>query len=123
MQSRPLDEIGCRGEVADRRVGDGALCSFRRRDPRLVADAADAALFHRELRPAIGQANLRPLAGEAAGQHGVVPVHRPAILGLEHARVVVDEQAEAIGSGDPVGPGLVGECGEVGAAAQCVGDR
>ena len=123
MQACPLDEVGRRGQVADRGVGDRALRRLRRGDPRFVADATDAARLHGELRPAVGQADLGPLAGEAARQHRVVPVHRPAVLRLEDARVVVDQHGQPIGGGDPVGPRLVGQRGQVGAAAQRVSDR
>ena len=47
----PPQQVGGRGAVADGGEGQRALGRLRRRDPRLVADAADAPTLHGERRP------------------------------------------------------------------------
>ena len=70
-------------------------------DPRLVADATDALALHRERRPAVGQAGLGRLAREAAGEHRVVPVHRPAFLRLERVGLGGDDVGQHVAGRPP----------------------
>ena len=108
----PAQQVGRRGPVADGGVGERALGGLRRRDPRLVADAADAAALHGERVPALGEARLGRLAGERAAQHRVVPVHRPAVLRLERLGPVGDRATISVGGADPVRARLADDVGE-----------
>ncbi len=72
--------------------------------------------------PAVGHAGLGGLAGEHAGEHGVVPVHRPAGLRLERVGTVANGVGHHVGGSDPVGARLADTLAESGAAAQRVLD-
>ena len=63
------------------------------------------------------------LVGDRPREHGVVPVHRPAGLGLERQRGVPDQRAHHVGRLDPIGPRRTGGETDGGAATQGVLDR
>ena len=62
-------------------------------------------------------------AGDDAGEHRVVPVHRPAVLRLERVGHVRDDVGEVCGGELPVGPFLADGLGDRHRAPQAVADR
>ena len=89
--------------LADRVVGDHALACLGGGDPRAVGHAAHAEAFHDERVPSLVEPGAGLVAGQHAGQHRVVPVHRPAVLGGEVLGAAGDDVAQAGGRELPVG--------------------
>ncbi len=79
------------GEVLgppDGQVGQEALAGLGRGDPRAVGHAADAAALQVEGVEAVVEVGPALVAADHPGEHRVVPVHRPAVLGGEGVGLV-----------------------------------
>ena len=116
-----------RARVVSRRRPGGpciALARLGRGDPRPVGDAAHALALHHEGVEPLGQPLASGVAGDHAGQHRVVPVHGPAVLGGEGVGLVADHPGEA---SSPTAPSRVARAPSSSAmaigAAQAVADR
>ena len=119
----PAEQVVRSLGVADGQPGHGVLARLGGRHPRAVGDAAHTAAVQHERAVPLGQSLAAGLAHHHAGQHGVVPVHGPAVLGREGVGHVADDVGEPGGRELPVGPLVAEQLGEGDGAAQAVADR
>ena len=87
-------------------VGQRALSRLGSGDPRLVVHTPNTATVHHELVPLRREPCPSPLAGEHAGEDGVVPVHRPTVLRLEGAGLIAYDLGQDRGGEVPVGTAI-----------------
>jgi hypothetical protein len=118
----PREQLARDLGLAHHQVGEHALARLGRGDPRTVGDAAHAALVHDERVAPLGEAEAPGLTRDHAGEHRVVPVHRPAVLGRERVGLVSDDVREPRCAQLPVGPLVAEVLGQRDGAAQAVAD-
>ena len=66
--------------LADTQMRHGALARLGGGHPRTIRDTTDAFVLEHEGAESIGEVGAPGLAGNHAGQHRVVPVHRPTMF-------------------------------------------
>ncbi len=99
---RPAEQLLGTVPRAHRQVRERALARLRDRDPRTIAHAAHALALHRERRGTILEPGLSLGTADHAGEHRVVPVHRPPMLRRERLRLVRDDVGQPSGGQLPV---------------------
>ena len=109
--------------VAGGGEGHGALAGLGRRHPLPVAHAAHSLPVPHERLIAAGQPGPAPLAVDHPGQHRVVPVHGPAVLGGEGLGAAVADGVGQPGQRQlPARPLRAQLAADGQGAAQAVGD-
>ena len=91
---------------------DGAFAGFCCCHPLLIEDTTNAAVIKHKLVPAFRETCFCAHTCHCAGQNGVVPVHRPAIFGLERSEIGVDHAINCIGSCCPLWLWIIEEISE-----------
>ena len=110
--------------LADAHVGQGAFAGLGGGDPWPVADTTDALVVEHERVVPLGEVGPPGLAGDHTGEHGVVPVHGPAVLGRERVVALMANGVREQPEGElPVGTFVAEFLGDGDGAAEAVGDR